>query len=94
MSKQPAAARRARPRRPPATLWACTGLPLWARVGLFAQAHHGVRLGPGELLAQVDPGGSRSVLSHAIARAIAEGLIAHDSTARCLYSLVRRGDGR
>ena len=83
--------RRAQGRPAPTAMWQCQALPLWVRVGLYAQAHHGVDLAPGELRRALDPHVARPALSRAISRAVAEGLVAHDSTARCLWSLVRSG---
>lgn len=71
--------------------WQCTALPLWVRVSLYAQHRHGVRHCPGELrlvLGITDP----NDLSRAIRRGIRAGLLAHDSTARNLYTLLNRGD--
>lgn len=67
-------------------MWACTALPLWARVGLYAQQVHGTYLPPGTLATTL--GTSPDVLTNAIARAKHEGVLTHDSTARRLYSTV------
>lgn len=83
MSKHPV--RRHRP--PPAVMWQCTALPLWVRVGLYAQGHHGTYHRPGHLRALL--GTDAPALSRAIARAKREGLVTHDSSARKLWTLVR-----
>lgn len=76
-----------RPRPAPPAMWACTALPLWARVGLYAQQVHGNYLPPGELATVLftTPG----ALSNAIAKAKHEGVLTHDSTARRLHSTVK-----
>lgn len=75
--------------KPPTRLWLCRDLPLWVRVALYATEHHGVRLAPGELRRVLDPQANPSDLSRAIKRGIIAGLLAHDSSARALYTLVR-----
>lgn len=74
----------------PAHVWECTDLPLWTRVGLYAVEHHGQPLAPGQLRATLDPMAKPSDVSRAITRAVSAGLLAHDSTARCLYTRVGR----
>jgi hypothetical protein len=72
----------------PAHVWECTDLPLWTRVTLYALDHHGQPLAPGQLRTELDPTAHPSTISKAISRGVAAGLLAHDSTARCLYSRV------
>lgn len=71
-------------------VWRCRDFPLWSRVALYAIDHHGQPLRPGQLRHDLDPQARPKDISRAIARAIAVGLIAHDSTARVLYTRVRR----
>lgn len=69
--------------------WQITGAALWVRVGLYARAHHGVRLGPGQLRRDLGQTYSVCDISRAIARAKQEGMLTHDSTARAMYSLLK-----
>lgn len=71
-------------------VYECRDLPLWVKVAVYAETHHGHRLKRGELRRLLDPHASASSLSRAIRRGIAAGLLAHDSTARCLYTRAER----
>lgn len=73
-------------KQPPTVMWRCTALPLWARVALYAHAHHGAYLAPGALAHALTAAPAQ--VSRAIATAKRQGLLTHDSTARALYTLV------
>lgn len=68
----------------------CRDLPLWVRVAAYGVEHHGQPLEPGELRRALDPYAHPVNVSRAIRRAVAAGLLAHDSSARCLYTRVGR----
>ncbi|WP_235739044.1 hypothetical protein [Nocardioides alcanivorans] len=69
-------------------VYECRSLPLWVRVSLYAVEHSGRRLDFGELRRALDPTATPADISRAIRRGIAAELLAHDSTAGCLHSLV------
>lgn len=70
--------------------WQCAALPLWVRVGWYGIEHHGQPHRRGELRTTLDPLASAADVSRAIKRAVAAGLLAHDSSARCLYARAGR----
>ena len=71
-------------------VWQSKALPLWVRVALYAEDHHGRRLAPGELRTTLDPQASPKDVSRAIRRGIEAGLLTYDSSARALYTLATR----
>lgn len=61
-------------------------LPLWIRIGAYAEKNNGRLLTTGEMRMAIDPGFRSSDYSRAIRVAADRGLITHHSSARCLYA--------
>ena len=73
--------------------WQNTNVPLWTRIGLYAQQHHGCHLAPGELREAMGHHDAET-MAHAHARAKQAGLVHPDSHARRPLSTIPHPNGR